>query len=268
MKSLLYTRVSTSSQADYSLTFQYQLCLNYINENGILLSESFSEIGSAYNGNQKILNSLLTNNSNCNLYIWNISRFSRNISKGVEMIGLAKKNKINIHFIEDNLDSSKISHLHQIRVKISEAQLESETLSSRLNSRNSQLRAEGWTFGKPVFGKKIVKQSGKRKFSKCDDEKKVIDFIVQARNGISCRLLNKKLKLIDSKAPAINFYDKDGETKINYFNESETLTFSEIADLLNDYNIKKRGKIWSASSVNNVYKKSTTIEYQMENLLV
>ena len=93
MKSLLYTRVSTSSQGDDSLNFQYQLCLNYINENGILLSESFSEIGSAYNGNQKILNSLLTNNSNCYLYIWNISRFSRNISKGLEMMGLAKKIK-------------------------------------------------------------------------------------------------------------------------------------------------------------------------------
>ena len=40
MKSLLYTRVSTSSQGDNSLNFQYQLCLNYINEHGILLSES------------------------------------------------------------------------------------------------------------------------------------------------------------------------------------------------------------------------------------
>ncbi len=268
MKSLLYTRVSTSSQGDNSLNFQHQLCLNYINDNGILLSESFSEIGSAYNGNQKILNSLLTNNNNCNLYIWNISRFSRNISKGVEMMEKANKNKINIHFIEENLDSSNILHLHQIRVKISEAQLESETLSSRLNNRNSQLRKEGWSFGKPVFGKKISKQNGKRKFSKCNDEKKVIDFIIQARNGTSCRQLNKKLKLIDPKAPVINFYDKDGETKISYFNESETLTFNEIADLLNDYDIKKRGKYWSSSSVNDVYKKNTTIESQLENLEV
>lgn len=268
LRSILYTRVSTRNQGIDSLNIQNQLCLDYLNSEGIILSESHSEVGSAFNGQQKVLMNILNNNNNCNLFIWNISRFSRNISKGVDMIKIANDNNINIIFIEEKLISSNFNHIHQIRVKISESQLESETLSNRLNQRNKMLKKNGWKLGNPNFGFKSVIKNGKRKFCKCDNEKKIVDFIIQARNGTSCKQLNSKLRKIIPKADPITFYDSDGQTKINYFNHSETLTFEEISVLLNDYEIKKRGKIWSSSSVNDVFKKNTTLEAQLGNFSI
>ena len=86
-----------------------------------------------------------------------------------------------------------------------------------------------------------------------------IDFINQARNGTSCKLLNTKLKKIIPNADPIEFYDADGVTKIKYFNKSNTLSFGEIADILNDYDIRKRGKYWTASSVNGIFNKSNDL---------
>ena len=266
MQAILYTRVSTNSQKEEGLNVQNQLSLNYLNSQGITLNGSFSEVSSAFNGPQNMLNQILNTYSNCWLYIFNVSRFSRNITKGIEYIKLAKSKNINIHFIEENLDTNNASHNHQIRVKISEAQLESETLSNRLRNRNKMLKANGWRFGNPKYGKTAKVTLGKRKFYKSKPESNVIDFIIQARTGTSCRQLNNKLRKIDPTADPIHFYDSDGVTKINYFNRANTLSFGEIADLLNDYDIDKRGKEWSSSSVSNVYNENNSLEGKISNL--
>lgn len=266
MQAILYTRVSTNSQGGESLNVQNQLCLSYLNSQGITLSASYSEISSAYNGPQKSLNVILNSWNNCWLYVYNVSRFSRNMTTGLNLIKLAKSRNINIHFIEENLDTSNSNHTHQIRVKLSEAQLESETLSNRLLSRNKLLKNNGWQFGNPKYGKVAKVKLGKRKFYKSSEESKVIDFIIQARSGTSCQQLNNKLRKINPKADPIHFYDTDGVTRINYFNSSQNLTFQEIADLLNDYEIDKRGKEWTASSVANIYNEYNSLESRVSNI--
>ena len=253
MQNILYTRVSTGNQGSQSLDAQNQLCLNYLNSNGLTLSSSFREIGSAYSGNQSVLNFIINTFNNVNLYVLNVSRFSRNVINGLEMLKIAHSKKITIHFIEENLVSSNRTHSHQIRVKLSESQHESEIISNRINNINEVLRNGGWEFGVAEYGKKSDMICGIRKFIPNTYEKSIIDFICQARNGVSCRLLNNKLRKIKPGAVSINFYDKDGETKINFFDKSQMLTFQGISDLLNDYDIKKRGKFWTAGSVNNVY---------------
>ena len=253
MQSQLYTRVSTANQGFDSLSMQNTICLNYLNTKGITLSGSYQEVSSAYNGPQKILNTLLNNSSNCNLFVLNVSRFSRNVTNGINFIKIAQKNNINIHFIEENLDSNNVTHHHNIRVKLSEAELESETLSRRINSRIAILKPTGYKFGVAPFGNQatINPTSGLRSFHSDSNETRIINFIVQAREGVSCKILNNKLKLIDPTADPIFFFDN--ETKISYFDKPGTLTFSEIANILNDYDINKRGNTWTGASVNNVY---------------
>ena len=181
---------------------------------------------------------------------------------GVVMLNKSYDKKINIIFIEDNLESSNISHRHMIRTKILESQHESEVLSNRVKSRNNLKRSRGWEFGVPEFGKKAKLDNKKvRKIVNSKEEQNVINFIISARDCCSCRELNKSLKKINKKADPIYFFDKDGVTKINYFDKPNTLSFFEIASLLNDYDINKRGKEWTSSSVSRIYKK-----YSINNL--
>ena len=253
MNNILYTRVSTNDQGSQSLNAQTQLCLNFMNSKGLTLNVHYSEIGSAYSGKQKVLNKLIGKHSNSVLYVLNVSRFSRNIQEGLNMLKDTANRNIRVMFIEEQLDSMNKSHAHQIRVKLSEAQQESEVISNRINNMNKVLSSQGWRFGVPEYGKKSVMFGDTRKFINNDDEIKIADFICQARDGTSCKTLNSKLKRILPKAPTIHFYDIDGVTKIQYFNTAHTLSFQEIADLLNDYGIKKRDKDWSASMVSSVY---------------
>jgi len=253
MQNILYTRVSSKSQGSQSLDAQNQICLNYINTNGLVLNSSFQEVGSAFNGNQQVLNYIIDTYKNSTLYVLNMSRFCRNIVKGIELLNKATVNKINVHFIEENLDSINKTHTHQIRIKLSEAQHESELISNRINNINNVLLVKGWKFGLAEYGKEANIVNGVRQFVPNIMERYIIDFICQARNGVSCKQLNNKLKKINPKADPIHFYDEDGVTKIKYFNSAYTLTFGEIANLLNDYDIKKRGKNWTANSVSGVY---------------
>tara|TARA_B100001093_G_C26568885_1_gene902050 strand:+ start:63 stop:875 length:813 start_codon:yes stop_codon:yes gene_type:complete len=268
MHNILYTRVSTNGQGSESLQAQNQICLNYLNTKGLTINGSFQEVCSAYNGNQKVLNGIINNHKNCTIVVLNVTRFCRNVVNGLEMIKRAKNNRINIHFIEEGLDSSNNHHSHLIRVKLSESQLESETISNRINGINKILQDKGWKFGVPEYGKKSKLVDGTRKFLNSQTEKNIIDFIITARNGVSCRILNKKLKKIDPSFPVIHFYDDDGVTKINYFDKSQTLSFQEIADLLNDYGVTKRGKPWSSSTVNNVYNSFMHMGSNMANLSI
>lgn len=266
MQNFLYTRVSTNDQGPESLSVQNQICLNYLNSEGLTLSESFQEIGSAYKGNQKILNKILNEYSNCKVFVLNVSRFSRNILNGMEMLKKAEQKNITFHFIEEGLLSNNKHHHHQIRMKLLEFQNESETISNRQLNLNKIRVKSGWKFGVAKFGRKAEIINGIRKFRIDDSEKKITEFIIQAREGISCKSLNSKLKKIKPNADPINFYDKDGITLIKYFEKPNSLSFSEIAYLLNDYNICKRGKPWTASKVSIVYEKATQITGKMKEM--
>jgi DNA invertase Pin-like site-specific DNA recombinase len=263
MQAQLYTRVSTANQGFDSLDIQNKICLNYLNNKGIILSGSYQEVSSAYNGNQKILETILNSSCNFTLFVLNVSRFSRNILNGIRFLTIAQKNHINIHFIEEELDSNNSTHQHNIRVKLSEAQHESETLSRRINNRNQQLKKVGYQFGVAPFGNQAIIHNNVRSFQPNSDETKIINFIVQARDGVSCKILNNKLKLINPNADPIFFFEN--ETKINFFDKPGTLTFQEIADILNDYDINKRGNDWTSSSVSYVYNQRNSFRENSTN---
>ena len=92
MTNIIYSRVSTNSQGPESIEVQNTICLNYLNSNGIVLNNSYSEVTSAYNGKQKVLENIIKNTKNATIYVKNISRLSRNITNGLRFIEEAKKN--------------------------------------------------------------------------------------------------------------------------------------------------------------------------------
>lgn len=267
MDNVLYTRVSTNSQGEDSLEFQSVYCYQYLEDKGQHFSKEVSEVGSGFNGSQKKLVDLIDNNKNINIYVKNVNRFCRNVVFGLNLIDKASKNNIIINFIEENIRSNDESTKHILRTKLSEAQHESELISRRQKDSFKVKKAMGWKFGKPVFGKKSEIVNGIRIQKVNLEEKKIIDFICQAREGKSKHILNIKLKKINPDLPPIRFWDKDG-TEIDEFSKPCTLNYLEISDLLNDYEIKNRdNKKWTRSSVNRVYtQQKKIIENQLAQL--
>ena len=81
-----------------------------------------------------------------------------------------------------------------------------------------------------------------------------MEFIVHARRGVNCKQLNVLLnKIIPTNTVPINYYDAD-DTQITTFSKPNMLTFSEIADLLNDYNISNRSRPWTSGMVSRINK--------------
>ena len=70
------------------------------------------------------------------------------------------------------------------------------------------------------------------------------------------------------QAEDIEFIDIDGISKIQEFDKPKTLTYEEIAELLNIYKIRKRGKKWTANSVANIINDSTRNESKINSFIV
>ena len=255
----IYSRVSTNQQGPDSLDVQRAICENFLISNNLELNGTFDEVSSAYNGKQKVLEGIIESKLNSNIIVKNISRFSRDVLKGMGYIEKAKSKNIIFWFVDDHLNTSNPTNYHQIRVKMSEAQLESENISKRSKDAIKVKKAKGWKFGKAKFGYKAIIENGIRKMRSNIDEKKIVDFISEARHGRSCRILNGKLKKIVANPPPIFFYDKYGN-RIENFDSPKTLTYKEISDLLNSYNISNRGNLWKSSTVSRTLKVKDSYE--------
>ena len=64
-----------------------------LTKDNIIIDLIFQEISSAYKGPEIKLNKILNNYHNSNLYILNVSRFSRNVVEGKKMLKFAKSKK-------------------------------------------------------------------------------------------------------------------------------------------------------------------------------
>ena len=249
---ILYTRVSTKNQGVKSLYNQKTTCLNMLTKNNIMVDLIFQEISSAYKGPQVKLNKILNNYQDSNLYILNVSRFSRNVIEGKKMLKCALSKNINIIFLEDSLESNNMKHYKLIIKKLFISEYWSENISKNLKSKFSTMKKNGHMIGRPGFGKKAKFIKRKRKFIEDSFEANIINFIRVARFGTSVKKLNKSLHKMLPEAELIEFIDTDSISKIQEFDKPKTLTYEEIADLLNMYKIRKRGNTWTANSVANI----------------
>lgn len=267
---IIYCRISSANQCtinDFHISLENQLnnCRTYCENNKLNIVEEVNEIKSArdmkylYN-----LQEILNKYSNINLIIYNITRFSRNLLQGVEFMNIAKNRNITIHFSEENAKTNHYLDMHRIRLGLSQSEYESDTLSNRVRANNIILKNKGWCFGAAPYGVNAVMKNDIRRFENNKEEQNIIKFICTARYGkCTVMALNKLLNgIIPGNTDLIEFYDEElGET-ITKFSETYTLTFGEIADLLNSYNITNRGSYWNAGSVNRLYNKNNNNNIQ------
>lgn len=264
---IIYSRLSSPNQSminNVHVSFENQLssCHNYCRLNNLNVINEYQEIKSAKNmSNLKELIKIGENYSNINLVIYNITRFSRNNLQGLQFLNAFSEKNIIVHFVEENTKTNHHLDFHRIRLGLSQSEYESDTISNRIKSNNIILRNKGWVFGQAKYGSETYLYNGIRT-KRCNKyERNIIDFIMSARVG-SCSVssLNKLLKKIlpTNKVP-IEFFDNKNQCLIEKFDKLFTLTFAEIADLLNSYGILCRNNKWSASSVNRIYNENANI---------
>lgn len=264
-KAVIYNRISSKNQAQLngvhiSLENQLNHCKEYCEKNNFEIIATFSEIKSAKNIKfQKKLLDIYKNYDNINLIIYNITRFSRNTIEGLNFINNCKNKNIKLHFVEENLSGDQYIDQHRLRIGLSQAELESNNISQKQLKTNKVLRSKGWKFGNAKYGHHITFKNGIRstKSNKC--EQNVIKFIETAKTTTSCKELNKFLNIIlpNNKYP-LEFYDKD-DSKIDHFSKPNTLTFQEIANILNEYGIKPRKNIWTKNKISNIYRSNSLV---------
>ena len=275
---IIYTRLSSSNQSFnngiyVSIENQINKCNEYCQNLNMSVVQTVTEIKSAKNINkQSELQKILNENSNINIIFYNITRFSRNTGQAINFVNKCVAKGIKLHFAEENFTIDHFMDLHRLRLGLSQAEYESNVISNRVRANNNILRNKGWNFGRPKYGKMVCFKNGIRKFTANKHEQEIINFIVMARIGqVSCSTLNRQLKkIIPKNKEPIEFWDLKTGMMIEFFDEKYTLSFSEIADLLNSYKIRSRFGDWSGSKINRIFNKcfKNGLENKMSSMAI
>ena len=201
------------------------------------------------------IHSLIGKYSGKNIILYNVSRFSRNEAQGRELLDYALKRNTRLFFTEEGLiwDRHNLHNRQAILRKLMLAHEESRAIAARVSAALFLRKQQGFhTGGKPKYGYKVVEADGGKKAVPEQYEQAVITFINMCREiGTSLRALNQWMEtLVDDG----NEYEPI-ELGDNQRTIREPLTYSNIADLLNDYGITKRGSRWTAASVADIAKR-------------
>jgi DNA invertase Pin-like site-specific DNA recombinase len=254
MKTIIYCRVSSLSQNTFnkSISLQNQECIcnKYAHEQDIKVSSIYKEVNSAYNKIPSMLGNII-NLKNTIIIIMCVDRFSRSLPLGIQMLQTSIKNNNKIIFIRENLQVSKNNHIKLLIPYLNMTQLESKLISNRAILSKQYLRSKGMFLGGSIpYGYKVYK----RKLVPTCNEQNVIEFInICKQNHIDSSVINQKMRAITKIQPyeIINCYNEEC-CVVKFI--TEKLTNVEIANLLNSYNVYKRGTKWTGGKVNSVYK--------------
>jgi DNA invertase Pin-like site-specific DNA recombinase len=245
-KNYIYARCSTSKQNSYnhySLETQIYNCNQFLQEKHFTLENTVTEVTRANNiKNQIQLLKLLEDNSNINIFIFDTSRFSRNISQGIELFNKCKHKNITIYVVKDNYSTENIIGNSKFINDIIKAADESKLIRERILATHKYLKSKGAHFGRPPYGYKIERIENINKFVVNEEENKIIAIARDLYYGCPVQNLNEKILLLTGKN-IISLFDEPCEI-IEYGN----FTFPMIAEFLNTHSIYNRTKLWTASS--------------------
>lgn len=247
---IIYCRVSTPEQ---DIKAQEYSCAQYCMQNNYIIKDAITETGSAYKqGQTPKLDELIKNKSNFILLVNRIDRFSRNLVICDVNLKIMKDNNIILKSVNDYIDLSTPIGRHTFRNNISQCQLESETIGERVRSSIKYRIENGIFIGVPKFGYKLENKI------KIQDkyEQSIIKFILKnlyqtKTSDAFSKDLFKVLKNTDKpKEFYVNvIFSDNNENDIS----NSYITTAIVSDILNDYELFKRGNKWNPSKVRNLY---------------
>lgn len=258
MLCIIYTRVSTTSQnsgTSISLTVQETICIKYAEEKKFVVKQIYKEIHSAYKKVPAILEYILRKKNQI-ILITNVDRFSRNLEKGMCMVKTAIKNNNILHFINDNIIVRSEPDLCKLEMHLRTAELESQLIGKRVKlSKNYLMLNNIFSGGTIKYGYKVVNKT----LVEDTEEQNIMSFIKSClTDNVDRNEINKKMMAVTKTSPyvPIDFYNKNNDIIENM----KSMTYKNVANLLNNYEVYKRGKLWNANTVKSSIQKSDTEE--------
>jgi len=256
--SVIFCRVSSYGQTGkFTISFEVQehkgqVCANLFK---LKVMGTIKVVESAYDGKACTLKSLISKNKGKNIIIYNVSRFCRNVERGMELLDYALKCNTRLFFVDEGIvwDRNHTDFRNKLREKLYLAQEESAALGRRVKDALAEKKRRGYHIGgTPKYGFKVVDIEGGRKAVPDVSEGKVIEFIDMCRQiGTPVKTINECMKIISKyNDPIILYFNNE---KVNHI--VEPLSYGDIADLLNEYQVFRRGQKWTASSVSSVVKR-------------
>lgn len=250
---IIYIRVSTLEQ---EIQAQKYSCESFCIQNNLNIKKIYIEKCSAYkNKSQPELYKLINENENTNLVIFSIDRFSRNIKIGNDFVQKLEKKKICLISVKENINLNTALGKHNFRIYINAAQYESELISERVKNSIKFKKANNLHIGQAPYGFKIEN----KKLVKDYKEAIVCKFIFQnLRKSISSEALSHELFKVltayekdHSDFVPLLFTDEDDKYEYHTYQATTKVCISAkmLAEILNDYGIKKRNGVWSASKI-------------------
>jgi len=255
MLAVIYCRISVARPEENSLNAQETIAREFIQRNRLVEKYVCRESGSAYTRKTAKLEQIITNEKNIVLIIKCVDRFSRNVVYGKQLLDMAWKNRIQIVFVQEQIIFKDVASGNKVLACIGEAEKEVKRMTQRIRDINKDKRSNGLHIGGSVpygFAKKRTHLGNKLVLNQY--ESKVVKLIIFLREDKKKSLVtaNALLRSINNRADPIEFDNKYGEPT----NEMDGyMTYTQIAELLNEYNITKRGEKWKSSTINSVHKK-------------
>lgn len=245
----------TQAQKDgVSLEAQETSCRNLCFERGYDVLSVHHEIRSASEDdlNQSkltilaIINKLVHEDEPKILVVYSVSRFYRQVISGMHKAAMIKSAGKSLVSCTEMMDLYSSAGEFAFTQLLSAAQFESRLISDRVKSSLKQRKLQGWQLGKAPYGKRATMDNGIREFSDNQYEKDVKALIKLLRTAGTTQKKATEIvrKVSDERQASIEF------SRSNHL--LHPLDYSQIASLLNEFGVQKRGKQWNASSVRQV----------------
>ncbi len=274
---IIYLRSSSKEQNNdmnnqHSILTQQKLCVDYAKENNYIIVDIIKDIHRANDITKLKINNIPDNFNTIHLIVADPSRIARDYEDGVKFVKKCSNNNIIIHSVRDNAITNTSVGKRKIIDGIMIANDESDTFSKRIKSMIDVKKSLGSVFGVAPYGKQIVKEIVEHdginyiinKFETNEIEQDIIQLIKYLYNGIEIDVFYELFHKIIGDNTVVLYYDGHPWSNIMY----KECTFGYIAQLLNQYNILRRGNLWNANSVSKVYRNNISendVFYQNQN---
>ena len=219
----IYCRVSSEKQSRFneghiSLQTQEAVCREYCDKNGLVVTKVVTEVGSARNMDKLVAQKKLIRGlkENSVLFVYDISRFSRNVLQGLILLNKLKQRKVNVRSVIDGCSYiGTIAERHLFNTSLCFTEHQSNTISENIKRNVAHRRTLGHKIGKAPYGFMSCRTATNvRIFKKNDEEQQVIEYICKC---------NK-----------------------------DYMSATTIATTLNEKELLRRGKEWTYGSVRNI----------------